>query len=646
MCGITGVWNYNCVDSSGTELDAFLLSLAHRGPDNSRYWRDTQARLSLGHTRLAILDLSSTGDQPMSSDDGRYTIVYNGEVYNFVELRKELESQGHSFRSNTDTEVVLRAFVAWGEDCQFRFNGMWAFAIWDAQERELFLSRDRFGIKPLHYVFSDRFFAFASEMKSFLALREYDFGIDWCVAEQAIRNIDGLEGTEHCLLTGVKRLVGGHCLTLGVGKPPRIRRWWVTAEYVERSSLGFADQVENYRDLFVDACRIRMRSDVPIGTSLSGGLDSSSVFAAIHRTGQSGRFTDDWHRAFVACFPDTHLDETEYARRVIEDKAAEAVYTEVKIEDLAEHVVDIIYQMEDVNHVLLAGLWANYRSMRREGVIVSLDGHGADELLGGYHFIVREEMQNALAPFPRLLHYVDLRRTLMGYIGGSNEIVPSVVRDYCLGLVRKQRNGLLGKAYRLARYGNVKSRVSQEEAMLNRQSALVDREEIAGLSHLGRNLYTYFHDTVLPTILRNFDRASMAHGVEVRMPFMDWRLVTLSFSLPDRSKIGGGYPKRILREAMQGMLNDQIRLRTNKVGFTSPMRKWLSGPLRQLFMDTISGADFSRCVAWNGARVSKAVEGSMEKDIGRTMEEAWPIVNMHILAGQFRERRSTYMAMK
>ena len=167
---------------------------------------------------------------------------------------------------------------------------------------------------------------------------------------------------------------------------------------------------------------------------------------------------------------------------------------------------------------------------------------------------------------------------------------------------------------------------------------------MASLSHLGRNLYTYFHDTVLPTILRNFDRASMARGVEVRMPFMDWRLVTLSFSLPDKYKIGGGYPKRILREAVQGILNDQIRLRTSKVGFTSPMRKWLSGPLRGLSMDSVGSADFNQCVAWGGEIVSRAVAERAEREVGTVLEGLWPIVNMHILARQFRGCRASHMA--
>ena len=657
MCGITGIWNIKGEFINKGMFDQFTDSLAHRGPDGRGVYFDPKCSLALGHRRLAILDLSSSGHQPMSYANGRYWITYNGEIYNFLELREELEASGHYFISHSDTEIILAAYIQWGEDCQLRFNGMWAFAIWDSRERTLFLSRDRFGIKPLHYISTDRYFAFASEMKAFLVLDCYDYAIDHDILAETLSNINGLEGSEHTILRGVKHLIGGHCLKMRKGSKPDIRRWWNTLDHLVEPPVRFEDQAEHFRELFIDSCRLRMRSDVPLATSLSGGLDSSAVLCTMHSIGQHQGFTKDWQKAFVACFPGTELDEQQYARQVIEATKAIPVYTEIKIEDCIPRLEKIVYQLEDINWVFLAGLWKNYKTMRDNGIVVSMDGHGSDELLGGYHFIIEDEMRNALSPWPKLGHYLELKKILEGFTGGSNPIRPSLIKDLLILMCRHKQWPLVMKAlyplrsvYRFLKRGHSApdSFISHfiKEQKLKLHEKMLEKDELAGLSHLNRNLYAYFHDTVLPSILRNFDRASMAHGVEIRMPFMDWRIVCFGFSLPDESKIGGGYAKRILRESMRNIIPDQIRLRTNKIGFTSPMDKWFKGPLRGFLLDSVNSRNFLLSDIWDGSALKNFVELSLEKQDYSSLERAWPFLNAHLLVKQFDLQRSRYCSDK
>lgn len=247
MCGIVGIWNKNGSHLSGHCLEQFTNALAHRGPDGSGIFIDKHGCLGLGHRRLSILGLGESGSQPMSYGDGRYHITFNGEIYNFIELRQDLEKLGHRFVSDTDTEVVLAAYSQWGEDCQYRFNGMWAFAIWDSEERLLFISRDRFGVKPIFFLNTDNYFVFASELKAFMALpRKIRPDID----QTMVARMKNEESIDQTLLKGVRNLNGGCCLKLGVERTPRVRRWWETAEHLFDPPAKFEEQVELYKEIF------------------------------------------------------------------------------------------------------------------------------------------------------------------------------------------------------------------------------------------------------------------------------------------------------------------------------------------------------------------------------------------------------------
>lgn len=560
MCGIVGILNIQ-QPINPVELDRFTDALAHRGPDGRGTYID--GNLGLGHRRLAILDLSEAGKNPMpyGGENGRrYWITYNGEVYNFLELRHELKQLGHRFKSETDTEVIIAAYAQWGEDCLLRFNGMWAFAIWDTLERTLFLARDRFGIKPLYYVATGNYFAFASELKAFLELNHFSVALNEEVVPQIIQSNQAYEGTtDQTIMKNVLRLRGGHSLTLKSDGRYTLKQWWETLNHIPQIPTSYQEQVEQFRNLFLDAVKIRMRSDVAVGTCLSGGIDSSAVASGMawnHRQGKNGleRCAEDWQQAFVATFPGTQLDERVYADEVIYQVGAKPHYWVFDNDEALNHLINSVWAMEDIYVGIAVPVWCIYREMRRNNVVVSLDGHGGDELLGGYTW------------------YLDWP-----------------------------------------------------------------------MSQVNQNLYRDFHTTLLPSILRNYDRCSMAHGIEVRMPLMDWRLVTFTFGLPADSKMGAGYTKRVLRDAMQGIMPEKIRQRRSKIGFNSPMIEWYNGGMAAMLGKIVNHRLWLDSPFWDGHQLRDYI---LEKtkacawtanDWGATLQ-IWTLVNIVLWQLLFVER--------
>ena len=654
MCGITGIWSFAASNLTPEAMRRFNDALAHRGPDGAGIEHFSDHRLYFGHRRLAILDLSEQGRQPMSYADGRFWLTFNGEIYNFIELRRELQALGHAFHSETDSEVVLAAYAQWGEGCQLKFNGMWAFAIWDAHKRVLFLSRDRFGVKPLHYSLEDGRFVFASELKAFLTLPWCDGRLDEALLRETLDNINGYENSPDSLLPGVHRLLGGHSLRLTPDGALVQRRWWDTLAHVTLAPFGFAEQTAEFRETFFDACRLRLRSDVAVGTSLSGGLDSSAVagtIATIAKQGGGEHLSADWQRAFVACFPGTNLDEERYAKVVIDSFGLTPHYYVVDETEALRHLEEVIFSYESIYWVPLVGPWSIYREMRRSGVVVSLDGHGADELLGGYHFFIERELEALLGRQFRYGRYRDLKKTLAGLSGGSaSDLKVGLMGD--LRLLARRTLGdtpLWPVARRLMDVVEAVGRQKQQQSTPvgiqpvgpllrphdapHRLYTEAEDDRYQDMSVLQRSLYLWFHHSVLPTLLRNYDRSSMAHGVEVRMPFMDWRLVTSAFGMPDESKIGRGYTKRILREAMAGLLPESIRLRTNKIGFTSPLDQWMRGSLRDWVMDSVTSQNFQESSVWHGPNVRAAAEQALAGQ--RSFNVIWPILNAHALQRGF-----------
>lgn len=600
MCGIAGIMNLNERPCVAAEVKHLIDAIANRGPDG--WGIHCEGPIGLGHRRLAILDLSDAGHQPMQFG-GRYWITYNGEVYNFIELQQELEAAGTVFHSGSDTEVILAAYHAWGPDFVLKMNGMWAFAIWDSQRRELFLSRDRFGVKPLHYLVEPRRFVFASELKSFLHLEGFAAKEN---EEEMLRQLAGKESRVDTLVAGVKLLRAGHNMLVSA-TGVKIWRWWRTLDHIPAVPRRYSDQVDQFRELFIDSCRLRMRSDVPISTCLSGGLDSSSILCALAsiNTGGSGRLASDCHRAFVATFEGTEHDETAYAEAAIAKAHAEARFRPMAAGALMEDLPHYAYDVEVIGEGLLLPVWALYRELRRDGVTVSLDGLGADELLMGYGGSLKT---NVLANSNVLRHPLrswDLAKTVQAQLPEDESAARLMyLSDPTLRAIGDKIRRLRGRSVAM------KTKAMRPEAAWTRAISVepdefdvAERKSLEGLTPMNRMLYWQFHHGINHSLMRKYDRMSMSHGIEVRMPFMDWRLVTFCFGLPDEAKAGGGCSKRILRDAMKGILPETIRTRTLKIGFQSPLAEWMNGGLGEWMWERVQTERFLNSPVMDGRAI-------------------------------------------
>jgi asparagine synthase (glutamine-hydrolysing) len=604
MCGIFGY--VGLIDKPLAQYCTNTLS--HRGPDGSGVWSTPE--VTLGHRRLSILDLSENGAQPMQSHHGRYWITFNGEIYNFLELRVELAKNGHQFRTNSDTEVVLCAFLEWGELCQLKFNGMWAFAIWDTHTSSLFISRDRFGKKPFFYTtLPHRNFAFASEMKALMPLMKSVMADESLVRD--VSRIFSYEGTEKCVVDNIFRLKAGHCGWV-MGGQISIRRWWCTLDHLLDIPAKYDDQVEFFRELFLDSCKLRMRSDVSLGTALSGGLDSSATITSMAEVAKNSSLdvsNRDWQHAYVASFPGTPLDEVKYAKLVTDSLGIQANIIQIdplkSINDLDEY----LYLFEDLYITSPIPFMQTYAAIKSDGVSVTLDGHGADELFGGYAFDFINGL-NAVAPWS-----VQSKQILDCYYESHGD--------------SEQLNNLKSKNVFMAKwYGKklIKTLIGH-----NRNTFGLDQDHPlwCDLDWLNKRLYQSVHETVLPTLLRNYDRYSMANGVEIRMPFMDHRIVSFAFSLPWTSKIRNGYSKSIIRDALGIFMPQEIAYRKTKIGFNSPIVDWMKGPLRPFMLDTIHSKEFRDCNLINPKKVSNKIM-QVIKDPGATFNDgtaAWTMLS-------------------
>jgi len=600
MCGILGV----VAPVPELQFRLALDTLSPRGPDDYGVWQDET--ITLGHRRLAILDLSPNGHQPMVDSSGRYVIVFNGEIYNFLEIRKDLELLGERFFSGSDTEVLLAGFRRWGEAVFDRCNGMWAVGIWDCVEHRLFLSRDRFGKKPLFYARTSLGFAFASEMKALYPfLQELKPSRDYAWAST---HLIEYESTDKTLIDGISRFPAGHHGWLEDGNL-RLRRYWCTLDHLRDVPARYEEQVEQFRDIFLDACRIRMRADVPLGTALSGGLDSSATICAmahIDRTSGTGYGSGaDWQHAFVSTFPGSSIDESVYARRVVDHLGIKGTFLEIDPTQDMDRLDQILYQFEELFPTNPLPMLRTYRAVREHGTIVTLDGHGADEMLGGYRGSLFEASADA--------NITEARQVIKTYRASFPEDAAQF------------RN--LNSSYPVlaARWLYRATRTRLGRGRHSRDAAHPAYRNLSGLS---KHLYALFHETILPTLLRNYDRYSMSSGVEIRMPFMDHRLVSYCFSLPWQSVLGGGYTKRILRDAMAPMMPQDIAYRRSKIGWAAPMAEWIKGPLKSFFADHLESADFGSCPVVDQQAVRSRFANVWKQDVPTFQEgeHAWASV--------------------
>jgi asparagine synthase (glutamine-hydrolysing) len=586
MCGICGIV---ARDPRGTvdhmAVERMTRALRHRGPDGEG--THVSGPVGLGHTRLAIIDVSDAGRQPMFNEDGRYAIVFNGEIYNYVELREQLRSR-HDFRSHTDTEVVLHLFEEEGAACLDRLNGMFAFAIWDEQERTLFAARDRLGIKPFYYASDGDRFLFASEIKSMVAA-PFAVGLEPSSAADYL-TFQFCFG-DRTLFRDVRKLRPGHSLRIRPGGDVDVHRYW-EPDYsvdVQHSPAHFERELNT---LLHDAVRLQLRADVPVGAHLSGGLDSTAVTCLARSLG-----ADPFH-TFSGAFDDGgKYDESRYARIV----AAHAGTVHHDVRPTAAQFVALMPKLAFAMDEPAAGpgLFPQYlvSACARDHVKVVLGGQGADEVFGGYTRY--------------LLMY--LEASLKGGIHGTSEDDRWVVTFESILPNLRQLEGyepLLRQFWSAGLFGDVDRRYYQLITRTGGTRALIAPEFWASI-HDGYDPFDAFADefnrpgcpalinkmtrfdlnTLLPALLQVEDRASMAVSLESRVPLLDHRIVELAASMPPKVKFQGGRSKHIFREAVRPIVPDDVFSRTDKMGFPVPLTRWYrTEPVREFVTDTLESA--------------------------------------------------------
>lgn len=638
MCGIAGIVNINNSTLSLKTLKTFTDSMYHRGPDGSGYELMNNSRLGFGHRRLSVLDLTDAGKQPMYSPDQKQIITFNGEIYNFIEIRNELKSKGEVFVTDTDTEVIVRAYKTWGKDCFKKFNGMFVFAIYDVDNKELIIVRDRFGVKPLYYLYiPGNLFAFASETYAFKFLNGFNRVVNEKHLTLAMHQTDVLEGTDKTIYENIYQLKPGHYLTLSAQNACQTRQWWNTIDNLVNVPKSYNEQVETFKELFFDACKLRMRSDVSIASALSGGLDSSSVYCTLHKLGNESleRIPSQWQKAYVATFPNTSVDERVYAEQVVSHVNGSAVFIKPDYMNLVSDITSATKLFDGVISTPITSISDVYKAMKKDGITVSMDGHGVDEMLFGYNTYLNEDFYEAIQNYD-YKKAENISLVLSGLTNAvSNDHYKKIVNSYRKGVLQRAagviKNNLFGRKPMVKNIENKMWLNPTDHALY---TDVVKKRMIHPQKGKGEQLlFEDFHYTNLPINLRDFDRASMQHGIEIRMPFMDYRLVSYVFSLPTSSKYGNGFTKKILRDAMKTILPEPIRTRTLKIGIGAPMVEWFQNELKEYILDTVNSASFLSSSYWNGKVIRDAIIYDYEHGLlnkGKC-NNYWTVINTHII---------------
>ncbi len=647
MCGISGL----C--ALGREIPASMIeaanqALRHRGPDDEGYLvydfdagraapfhgSDSVVRdgapiggapairrgAVLGARRLSILDLTPAGHQPMSYDNGSLWIAFNGAIYNYKEIRAELEARGRAFRNNTDTEVILAAYAEWGTECLSRFNGMWAFAIVDLRKRLLFAARDRFGVKPFYYWDAPDALAFASEIKALLTLpfverrlhagRAYDY-LMWGI----------IKSSEETFFEGIRELPPSHSLVVDFATgASRVERYYTlpfTKKVGRFDRATFERHVERVRELATRSVRLRLRADVPIGTCLSGGIDSSSIVTTIRRLLEQEEIPQvgELQRVFTACYDDPAIDESAFAEAVVKKTQSQWFRTYPTAESLWDDLGRVVYAQDEPFGS--TSIYAQYRVMklaRESGVTVALDGQGGDELFVGYNSqypaffwdLVRGGRVGTLLSEWRGLSNTSMRRS--GLVRGMAEYFGARVLP--AGAVTSFARAFRGEGTHL-RPDFVRANEARNARISERASLSVNE-----LSH---EMLTKF---ILPLLLRYEDRNAMAWSIESRTPFADDHpLIEYVNNVPGIYKVHNGWSKALLREAMRPLLPEAIYRRRDKIGFATPQRTWLR-ELRAPALELLGAGD--EFVDPSG--VAGALDGVLANGSSRAVDNIWRLL--------------------
>lgn len=571
MCGFAGRINFN----KKTQIDRTLIksmcdAIKHRGPDDEGFFIENN--VGLGHRRLSIIDLN-TGHQPMFNEDGSIVVVYNGEIYNFPELRKELLDKGHKFQSKTDTEVIIHLYEEYHESCLHKMNGMFSFALWDGQNEKLFLARDRIGIKPLLYSADDEKIVFGSELKAIIKDRSVSREIDFNSIDNYLRY--GYIPSPHSIFKKVKKLLPGHYLTVQRGKLKIEQYWDIKYEYKYRSD---EEDAENILSLLRSSVEMRLISDVPFGAFLSGGIDSSSVVALM------SQISNMPVKTFSIGFEEDNFNELDDARFIAKTFNTEH-YEEIVHPDSIKLLPDLVnfYDEPFADSSAVPTYYVSALASRHVKMILS--GDGGDELFAGYLRYLPSERDRM---FLRLPEYI--RRNVLGTIG---RIMPRSFpgRNYFRYISQ-------GDMERYLMSAGCFSEDRRNELYSGEFSASIERQDqdyaakVADKDIVTQYLYQDSKHYLPDDILVKVDRASMAKSIEVRVPILDYRLIEYAATIPPEKKIRKDEQKAIFKKAVRNLLPDRVFTK-KKQGFGVPLEKWFRGELKDFAYENLLSKDAS-----------------------------------------------------
>jgi asparagine synthase (glutamine-hydrolysing) len=578
MCGFVCIVSRKDEPIDCVELKKTTDTLSHRGPNDRAFFVD--ANVGLGFRRLSILDLSKNGRQPMCDEEESLFIVFNGEIYNYIELRNELESFGYRFKSSCDTEVLLYAFKQWGAGCLDRFNGMWAFLIYDKNSEKIFGARDRFGIKPLFFHQSDGRTIFASEIKAIRSWSKYTSKVNWPIATEYLLKDKLSESSSRMetFFSGINEIPAGWAFELCTSSGFRQWQYWGNEQNTRDNAES--DPVTEFVSLFEDSVKLRMRSDVPVGVCLSGGLDSTSIICRMARL--LDKKSHSPIRAFS--FMSEQFDESKQIADTIRQTGAELHRLQIDPMALWAKLDEVLYFHDEPVHSLNVLIsYELYRLASENGVKVILNGQGADELLAGYPSYFYNYWYS-LFWSGQLLTFL---QEIKSYVA-AHHIDAVTLQRKILSLILKSPLRK-SSAYRKLSSWQERKKLAEDRWYTKDLLDSCPRDHSMYESqHLNDTLCRSVTQSPLPLYLRVEDRNSMAHSVEARLPFLDYRLAKMTSSLPDKLKMCGPWNKFILRDSMNGRIPDSVRLRKDKMGFPVPNRDWFSGPLYESVRDMVS----------------------------------------------------------
>lgn len=651
MCGIAGIFNTRGETIDKLRLEKMTGIIRHRGPDDEGYLlvntddntsqhckgADTitslqgtlphvrggiSANLAFGFRRLSIIDLSEKGHQPMCNASGVLWIVFNGEIYNYLEIREELSALGYIFLTQSDTEVILTAYEHWGTDCLNHFNGMWSFALWDERSKTLFCARDRFGVKPFYYYWNGKQFIFGSEVKQIL-VHDIDKTLDEQVIAKSFAISNFLENSEGTYFRQVKVLPHSHYILLRQGELSLNRYYDLPINKFETSSLLFAEACEAYKELFKDSVKLRMRSDVEVGSALSGGLDSSAIVML------AASYTGKQFQTFSSYFTHTPAyDERKWISLVVDRAKTKAHFVSANPDEARSEIERIIWHHDAPLEGSSAVAQYYVMGLAKENkVTVLLDGQGSDEITGGYnHGYYR--------------YYADLLRQL--HWGRFLHQYPSYLRHNPKGsILAKIAKTAVVTALKESTLYRMEARYSfQPIAGFNSKRIQMDEVIDINSSKLSNFLYNQVMSTSIQTLLHYEDRNSMAHSIESRVPFLDYRLVEFVFSLPSAYKIKGQLGKFIHREALKKIVPVEILERKDKVGFLAPGEYfWLRNEWKEFTLTAFQSASFKSRGIFDHTKIITQYNRYLKGD-NRNAKKLWQVLMMELWFRSFIDKSS------